>query len=189
MDWLTFIVRIVETLVWPIVVGLIAWTQRAPLGRLIDKLRLRSLKWGDAEATFGEELDRIEETIAPPLATGVRELQEITAKAAQLPPAYIVQQAWSRLEQAINEATKGRFAELPTDRGGASSRTGARMVNYARRVEALELSPDDAELLRQLRNLRNLAVHSSEPNITVTDALRYNDFAEALARRIEGTRS
>jgi hypothetical protein len=45
---------------------LIAWTQRAPLSRLIGKLELRSLKWGDAEIAFGEALDRIEQTVRHP---------------------------------------------------------------------------------------------------------------------------
>ena len=52
----------------------------------------------------------------------------------------------------------------------------------------LELSPEDENLLKQLRTLRDEAVHSPEPNITVTDALRYKDLAEALARRIEEIR-
>jgi hypothetical protein len=105
-----------------------------------------------------------------------------------LQPAHIVEQAWSRLEQAIIEAAKGRFEELRTDQGGASSRMGARIVNDTRRIQALNLSPDDDALHRQLRDLRDLAVHSPG-SITVTDALRYRDLADSLARRIEATRS
>ena len=105
-----------------------------------------------------------------------------------LQPAYIVQQAWSRLEQAIIEAAKGRFEELRTDQGGASSRMGARIVNDTRRVQALGLSPEDDALHRQLRDLRDLAVRAPG-SISVTDALRYNDLANSLARRIEATRS
>jgi hypothetical protein len=64
-------------------------------------------------------------------------------------------------------------------------RSAGRLLNYSRRLLSLNLSDDEAGLLGQLRKLRNEAVHSLDPNITVTDALRYKDLADALAIRIE----
>ncbi|MBS0641227.1 MAG: hypothetical protein JSS43_15240 [Proteobacteria bacterium] len=178
MDAGTFIVRIVEAIAWPVTAGLIFWKLRGRVGDLIDSIQ--RLKWKDTELTFGKQLDRVEAERPPAPVVEADEnapqLEQIAAE-AQLPPAYIVQQAWLRIERVIDEATKSRASTSETSAG--------RTLNYARRMQALNLAPDDAALLRELRALRNEAVHSAQPNITVTDALRYKDLAESLARRIE----
>jgi hypothetical protein len=174
----SFIVRFIEAIAWPVTVGLIFWNLRGRIGDLI--LNIEKLKWKDTEVTFGKELDRVEaefpsSTVAETVESAPQ-LEKIAAE-AQLPPAYIVQQAWLRVERAIDDATK--------DRALSSETSSGRLLNYARRLQSLELSREDESLLKQLRMLRNEAVHSTMPNITVTDALRYKDLAESLARRIE----
>lgn len=205
MDTLTFIVRIVEAIAWPVAVGLIFWALRGNIGGLIGKIR--RFKWKDTEVAFSEELDRAEADLAPvallPPVESSPELEKIAAE-AQLPPTYIVQQAWLRVERAIDAATKDHAKPSETsadrlrvkrvidkaikDRAISSETSAGRLLNNARRLLDLELSPEDGNLLKQLGTLRNEAVRSPEPNITVTDALRYKDLAEALARRIEEIR-
>jgi hypothetical protein len=176
MDWATFVVRIVEAIAWPTVVGFAFWNLRAQFGSLIAKVR--RAKWKDAEVTFGEELDRVEDRLAtPPKATGqAPELQQLAVE-ARLPPAYIIQQAWLGIERALSEAAKRRGIVTGT------------IVSPKRLVHELQLSPEDQALVHQIRKLRNDAVHVFGPTITVTDALRYKDIAESLVRRIEGDRS
>ncbi len=110
------------------------------------------------ELMFREKLDEAaaEFGLSLPALEAPKDVQERVAE-AQLPPGYIVQQAWPRVQQAI---------------GGADG--------------SHELSIGDRRLLGRLRVLREDAVHSPEPSITATDALRYRDLAEGLVRRIEG---
>jgi hypothetical protein len=39
--------------------------------------------------------------------------------------------------------------------------------------------------VHRLREMRNLAAHSLDPPITLTDALRYQDMAEVLTQKIK----
>jgi hypothetical protein len=175
MDIGTFIVRIVEALVWPTVIGLVFWNERGHVGTLIGSVQ--RLKWKDTEVTFGKQLDRVEDELTPAAAETIEkapELEKLVAE-AQLPPAYIVQQAWLHIERAVEEVTRDRIATT----------TGNRLLRYAQQVQHLDLSPDDERLIRELRQLRNDAVHSTDLNLTVTDALRYKDLAESLARGIK----
>jgi hypothetical protein len=147
---------LVEALAWPIVVGVGFWSVRGQVGGLVG--RIRRLKWKDAEAAFSEQLDKIEEKAPPPPAIEAPTNVQERVVEAQLPPGYIVQQAWLRLQQAIQEA-----------------------ANF-------DLSSDERWLLSQLRLLKNEALQSPQ-GITVTDALRFKDQAEDLARRIRGRRA
>ena len=193
MDVSTFIVRLVEALAWPVVLGLAFWNVRGQVGALVG--RIQRLKWKDAEATFSEELDKVEDRAPRPSLTDETAKVEDRLITAQLPPAYIVQQAWLRVERAIDEFVKDRVELAPTayhvlkeellkDRVEPAP-TANRVLRNARKLLALNLTPEDNELIGQLRKLRNEAVHSLEPDITVTDALRYKDLAESLAQRIE----
>ena len=64
MDTTTFVIRLVEALAWPVVVGLVFWCLRGPIARRIETLQ--TLKYKGAEATFGKELDRVEDSRPPP---------------------------------------------------------------------------------------------------------------------------
>ncbi len=183
MDALTFTVRIVGALAWPIVVGLILWGFRKHLGDLLD--RIQQVKFPGGEVAFSEQLDRVEAVAMPPPGQSPPELEKVAAE-AQLPPAYIVQQAWLRVKQAI-DAVGGVDVPLP-DQPTVIDRAYRNLRQVGRtRPPDVRLSPEDATLLRQLQKLRNEAIHSLDPNITVTDALRYKDLAEAMARRIEAS--
>jgi hypothetical protein len=58
VDLLTFIVRIVEALAWPVAAGLIFWALRSHVGELLE--RIERFKWKDTEVSFGAEIDKVE---------------------------------------------------------------------------------------------------------------------------------
>lgn len=144
--------------------------------------RLRSFKGFGVETTFAEAVDEIEELLPTP------QLKEITAsfsgsgrleadaqrienisELSQLPPPYVVSQAWLRVEQAIQEAV-----DIPPARPGY--RRPARPLNYLGWVrEQGLLTQEEMEAVHRLREMRNLAAHSLDPDITMTDALRYQE--------------
>jgi hypothetical protein len=171
MDHSTFIVRLVEALAWPIVAGVAFWSVRGRLADLIN--RVQRVKWKDAEATFVDALDNVQARVSPLSPVEERAAANDRLVSSQLPPAYVVQQAWLRLEQALLVAAEGRGLQTQQGRG----------VN-SRLIASLELRAEDRALIEDMRQLRNAAVHSIQPGITATDALRYEDLAESLARRI-----
>jgi hypothetical protein len=104
---------------------------------------------------------------------------ETISASTQLPPPYIVSHAWLRLEQAIRETVDTRAI---TRRG----RPPPRSLDYLNlaSIQGL-LTPDETPAVRRLREMRNLAAHSVDPGITMTDALRYQDIADALIQKIK----
>jgi hypothetical protein len=71
------------------------------------------LKWKEAEANFREELGRVEDKALPSPVEKTDQVEDRIA-AAHLPAAYIVQQAWIRLERAAEDA---RRELTPPERG------------------------------------------------------------------------
>src|SRR4051794_15299199 len=99
MDILTFIVRMVEALAWPMVVAFVLWLGRAHIGGLLN--RLEKFKGWGAEASFiGQQLDRVEATLPGPQSGAEKGATDLQARAieAELPPAYLVQKAWDHVE-------------------------------------------------------------------------------------------
>jgi hypothetical protein len=197
LDWLTFFSTNIKSLAWPTVAIFVLLVLKRQIGDLLRALgdRLLTAKGGGFEFTFGQRVDEAEALLPTP------EVKEITASfaasggleadaahaqrienisaLAQLPPAYIVSQAWLRLEQAIREAVN-----IPPARPGY--RRPARPLNYLgwAREQGL-LTPEELAAVQRLREMRNLAAHSLDPDLTMTDALRYQDIADALTQKLK----
>jgi hypothetical protein len=198
LDWLTFVSTDIKSLAWPTaaIVGL--FMLKRELRGLVQTLgnRLRSFKGFGVETTFAEAIDQIEEllpaeevkeiTVSSPgstrLESDAQRIENISAL-AQLPPAYIVSQAWLRLEQAIREAVV-----TPPSRAGnrGAPQRGLDYLNLAT-VQGL-LTQDETPAVRRLREMRNIAAHSVDAAITMTDALRYQDMADVLIEKIKERR-
>ena len=129
---------------------------------------------------LGQRVDQIEEILP---ATEAKEIvassdPERISGLAQLPPPYIVSQAWLGLEQAIREALDYL---LPTDARRPLSPMA--YLNLAR--EQRLLTEDEKPAVDRLREMRNLAAHSVDPGISMTDALRYQNIANVLIEKIK----
>jgi hypothetical protein len=190
MDWLTFFSTVIKSLAWPAVVIVALFLLKRKLTDLLRGLgnRLTKAKGGGFEFTFGERVDQVEESLPP---SEVKEITLPTADAhipervkriesiselSQLPPPYIVSQAWLKLEQAIRDAVV-----IPSS-PQRPPRSAFDYIDLATRNELL--FKDEVPAVQQLRELRNQAAHSIEPAITITDALRYYDIANSLIQKI-----
>jgi hypothetical protein len=191
LDWLTFLAAVIKALAWPGVVVVALFVLKRNLGDLLRSLgnRLEKAKGAGFELTFGKGIDEVEEalpaaeakeTSAPISSQKIEAVSEL----AQLPPAYIVSQAWLRLEQTIRDAVETPTAISPHIR--RSSYRVMDALNLARSQELIY--SDELPAVEQLRALRNQAAHSVDPGITLTDALRYHDVANALIEQIEKRR-
>jgi hypothetical protein len=191
VDWLTFVSSGIKSLAWPAVVIVALFVLKRNLGDLLRSLgdRLEKAKGAGIELTFGKGIDQVEEIlpasetkeIVEPITT---EKIETISGLAQLPPSYIVSQAWLRFEQTIRDSV-----DIPNITSPSIRRASYRVMDYidlARRQELLY--SDEVPAVEQLRALRNQAAHSTDPGITLTDALRYHDIANTLIEHIKQRR-
>ena len=142
--------------------------------------RLETVKIGPFITNYRERVAQVEEVIptvefkqisAPIDAQQIESIAELS----QLPADYIVTRWWLKLEQAIREAL-----DIPT--GPWKSKT-AEYLKVA--SERGLLSAEEAAAVKELRDLRNQAVRTVDPSITITDALRYHDIANALIQKLK----
>jgi hypothetical protein len=193
LDWLTFFSTDIKSLAWPTAAIIALFVLKRQIADLLRALgnRLLTAKGGGFEFTFGERVDQVEESLP------AQELKEITvslsgsgrleadaqrieniSELARLPPPYIVSQAWLRLEQAIRENLD---YILTTD-----ARRPLPPLAYLKLAREQGLVSEDEEpAIHRLREMRNLAAHSVDPGISMTDALRYQDIADAIIQRIK----
>jgi hypothetical protein len=184
MDWLTFFSTAIKYLAWPTAVILLVLILKHEVRGLVWTLgsRLQSFKGFGVETTFGEAVDQVEQLLPAP---ELKEITRLEGDAAQrietfsaVPPAYMVSQSWLRLEQAIREVLDKRSA--------AAGRPPRPRLDYVRAAstEGL-LNDDELPAVKRLREMRNLAAHSIDPPISITDALRYHDMVQVLIDAIK----
>jgi hypothetical protein len=189
LDWLTFISTVTKSIAWPTVAVIALVVLRGDLAALIRTLgpRLQKAKGPWGELTFGQGIDDVEDKLPSAETKAIAEADdtkriEDASELARLPAPYIVSQAWLRLEKAIRNAVDERFLNKPAPVRGRQLSPDA----YLNLVTTQGILPqDEVKVLRDLRTLRNRAAHSLDPDITVTDALRYNDIVNSLIRKIE----
>ena len=157
-------------------------------GHIIELLRalgnrLETAKGAGIELTFGKGVDEVEEILPAPETMKITTPQdaqrvESISELSLLPPPYIVSQAWLRLEQAIRLAVG---APLIQGRDPVLSRRQYADLAHAKGL----LTDDEMPAVLKLRELRNQAAHSVDPDITITDAPRYHDIAEILIAKVK----
>jgi hypothetical protein len=201
VDWLTFTTAMTKALVWPAVVMFAVLLFRGQATMLLTRLGKRKVtaKGGGVEVTISEELDKVEDVQGPVLtsspvgivATGTGQIMALEGHTVAqssatgdltavppLPPAYIISQAWLRVIDALKSAQASRLSK-----SGGPPITGASALRFAQ-DEGI-LSPEDAEVLYELRRIRNDAVHNAEADVSLTDALRYRDLANRIVAAID----
>lgn len=180
MDWLTFFSTNIKSLAWPAVAVTIVFILKRQIGDLIHTLgvRLEKVTVGGQELVFGKAVDEIEATLAGKVkepATPIETISELS----QLPPPYIVSQAWLKLEQALREAASPFISY--------SNQVPHNIVQYIKTARRQELlSAEEIEAVLEMKTLRDQVTHFGAPEITVTDALRYQDIANSVIEKLKG---
>jgi hypothetical protein len=105
MDWLTFFATNIKSLAWPTAAVIALLILKTQVGNLLHTLgiRLQKAKGAGLEFIFGEAVDEIETTLAGEVKEPALPIENIS-QLTQLPPPYVVSQAWLKLEQAIRDA-------------------------------------------------------------------------------------
>jgi len=203
MHWTAFTVELVKALAWPLAILVTVLLLRKPLVRLLPHL-LR-LRYKDFELEFGEKLEKLgarvgelsgdvrpavtevevsawttapgKEAVAPKdWLSGLREgkLTDQVQALAYLSPRAAITEAWRHLEQAIDAAAVESGRAQPR-----SFQERLDLLQAARLFGHVELS-----IARDLRALRNQAVHKRDFPLAPDQAIEFARVVEILIGRL-----
>lgn len=185
MTWLHFFASVISSLAWPVCIIVLAFVFRAPLLQAIKLLR--TVKWKELEAQFGENLDKVEEAVSetvPVLGTTpsatVKDVAERRAiddrfeALLEISPNAAVVDAWLPIEDALI-----KLAALYDYKDGTP---GLSVIRYLEKVDAFPAS--FSRPLMQLRNMRNAAAHPIA-DITPAEAGRFGKLAKLVLAQLE----
>jgi hypothetical protein len=183
MDWLQFLASIVGSLAWPAALVTCVLVLRRELMEVMK--RLRRLRYGEAQAEFGEKLEEAEEEIAElpvprsiPSKAGfdLRELESLN-RFSNNSAVFI---AWLEVESAVLNLAR---AKSLLDRNMLASRAAELLLKH----EWIDHPTYDA--IRELQALRNIAVHPNDARIISTEeANRFRKLADKVAAVLEDRR-
>ena len=183
------IIKVLETLAWPVTVIIIVVIFRKQIGRAI--LTVSKLKYKDLELEFDKRLQDAEREatqiqLSPPQNN--RDIKELLTSAspydrlfqlADISPRSAIIEAWLIVESITKDVAKklGITAREP--------RVGRELIREL--VKDNKLREGTTAIYDNLRTMRNSAAHALEFEISAEDAKRYVDLAISLAHRLRMT--
>ena len=183
MGVLEFISSVFSALAWPIAVIFIVIVLRRPLRRLLS--RLETFRGPGVEATFNREAGAARDEAASAVA-GLPNVQKDDEskqedleyadllQLADVSPRAAILETWSRIEVALAEAG----TKVPPN-----IRRGALSFILTLEREGL-ISPEVGSALRRVRNLRNVAVHTPDLDISKESIVDYIESAKSIIRSL-----
>ena len=185
MKWQVFVIQLLEAIAWPValVVGITLF--RRPIIKLIPTLR--SARYKDLELQFGKRLDELgsqaeKAELPEPEArpAWVYEspdewtFRDYIERLAPISPRVAIAEAWRRVELALRDAASRRGQRIPGD-----------VMTLSRQLESGGILPRDAaSLVRDLRPLRNQAIHAHELDLDPEQAIEFAALAERIIASI-----
>ena len=186
MESLPFIAEVVKAIVWPAVTLTIFLTLRKPLLALIPNLEeFRYKNWTLIFRRIKTEVIENNPSLSAPASTQIKNSATQTNIThnlhgiAKLSPTAAVLQAWATLENLAFEKliASGKATNNESIKG--NSRLG-----HALLAEGL-FSKLDFESFHKLLELRNIAAHKADLDLTEDDAVQYIDLVMALAAKVQ----
>lgn len=176
------LIQLIDVLIWPMTTLVLAMLFRSELRSLFR--RVSSLKYKDMEANFRDLLDEIErdasqiieDTVPEDVASPYRERFDRLMQLAEFSPRAAILEVWIEIESELVKLSQRANIELPPRR---------HVNRLAEEMVKADLLPNEIlALLKNLRNLRNEAVHL--PDFVIDDeGMRYLNVAIAIANRIQ----
>jgi len=193
MDILQFISSVIGSLAWPATVATLVVLLREPVKRIL--LTLTRLKYKDLELDFGRELKQLEEkakaievrpTKQPPAVTPAKkDSLQLLVEAERLSDDFTepsVALAWSAVEDELLAAVM-RLTISPDYPPHNSAMKNAEMLAQQKVID-----PQTLDVLKRMRNLRNIAVHAHGGlgEVTTDQAREFIALARGVAEKLRG---
>ena len=172
MDKKTLIAELVTILAWPGATVVIVFLLRVPIRNLLDGIKLRKFKHKNWEAEFEETTREIRSelqvTTKDLRRTGESLIEELEYLITSSPTETILT-AWNRIEQTVSLLAK---------KYGIQEYTFLTILNRLVQKNVVGLSTKDS--LLGLRQLRNLAVHGINGDVSEARAREFLTMADAI---------
>lgn len=190
MNTYELISSLVDSLAWPASTLIAIFILKSPLSKLLSSLS--RFKYNELEMDFTEILDEVNESLNESESlneiepesideiestnVNVSEQDSNIIKIAKVHPSSAVVMSFNRIEHEINNAVM-RLAISPD---APSYNSSIKNIELLEKYGGLDKSTIDS--LKELRKLRNVAVHShpSESNITYNAAMYYYELTEKI---------
>ena len=186
MYWKQFIAEIISSMAWPTVAIVILFMFRSEFAKIVQ--RLAHLKYKDLELDFDKVKQQAEElhkeileerpAVKSPAFTS---LEDQVLDAVERAPSAAVLLAWSGVETAMASAV-ARLAISPESPSYRSP-----MHNIEMLAKYGGLSKNHANLLQEIRILRNRIAHESDSMLSITQnqAFNYANVAIDMIQHLE----
>ena len=186
MDWLTFISKVVDAVVWPVLLFAVGYCFKDSVSRLIENIESVSHK--DTKVNFGKKIeDAIEnaENAGIHVASENDDIDMYSNKLskvrdiASIDPSAAVLYIWGDLERAI--ADLGSY--YMKDQCGHACRS---FIDAERvLIENNVIRPSYRGALKELRYLKNKLSHGLSTEVTYDEAMMYTELAVGIKRDID----
>lgn len=170
MDWKTFTVQMTQTLIWPSILFYVLIRYHNALGAIFS--RLASLKVGGFEFAFGNVLSQAREGQPPISKSGIREIasDDDLEELAKRSPRAAMLEAWLRVEN--------RLQEIATKHAIEPRQPISKLLTLLENRSLIDQNAVSS--IRGLINLRNLAVHASDVELTTQKSVDFIIFVRAI---------
>lgn len=166
MDLLQFFSSIAGSLAWPLSVVWAIYLLRSPLSKLVPLIT--RVKYGELEVDLGSQLDDVKESIgavsaeeAVPVAPPPLSFQDL----AKADPRAAILSAWHGVQVEFEKLARAKgFAEMPTFLGQLTRLTEDHTIDGLTMLT-----------IRDLRRIRNTAVHTLDKDVSYEDAIKMRE--------------
>ncbi len=186
MNWKQFVAQIVTGTAWPVIVIIIILIFKTEFAKIIQ--RLAHLKYKDLELEFEkvkqqtEELQKdVPEDPSAPKSPVFISLEDQILDAVEIAPSTAILLAWSSMEAAMASAIERLAISSKSQASGPPRHAIEWLSRYG------ELPRSYADLLHQMRILRNKVVHEREAMLSITQdqAQNYANSVIDMIHRLE----
>lgn len=183
MDWITFLSKLIDSVVWPVSIIILALIFRSPLSELIQVLK--RLKYKDFEIEFDLEVKKLHSDIAKTIPDkGIidEETKAEKSKMIQLSrvsPQAAILNSWAQVEKEVFLAVRRLKPEL------ADKEINNWLMVIHTLLNSGKLDGDKFRQLNKLGSLRNQIAHNIDIPISQEGAQEYIESALILKRHLE----
>ncbi|GLQ29857.1 hypothetical protein [Litoribrevibacter albus] len=177
MNWMEFIIGLLNALAWPAVLLVVIYTFKQQL--LLIAPFTKKLKFKDFEVEFGKDIDQLLEkaqTAFPDLRSDPK--TRLIQSARHLPNSCILE-AWDQLHLAAQTLTQNHFPEANISDSTPYKDT----ANFLTEQEVLDQRK--SKLFNELRLLRNKIAHAEGYEVGGQEAVQYIELCFRLIRFLE----
>jgi len=170
MDWKTFIANIISSTAWPAAFVIVVVILKQPITKILSYLT--KVKYKDVELEFSQAVRELRKETEEALPEFVEKRSEIEIdsaeiiKLAEVAPRAAVIEAWRKVDNEAQECLKRHDAKTE----GIQLRSCP--LERALFLEKI-INEAQVEVIKELRKLRNTAVHADEFSFSTEDAIEY----------------